>query len=148
MEKLNIPIGVCKSRASISFLSTFPPLPTNTMSTLNDVDSVFFLSKENLWRKNELAHQRMRTKPSNSPYCTYCHHRRCGDPNTVYGNRSLKKSKVCAWRTTKVDRTRVDMDPFFLNARNGEQFVDSVNQLPSDECIGKYGEYVSIYGSV
>jgi hypothetical protein len=66
----------------------------------------------------------MRTKPTNSPYCTSCHHRNCGDPTTVYGNRSLKKSKVCAWRTTKVDRNRVDMDPFFLNARNGELFSD------------------------
>jgi hypothetical protein len=77
-----------------------------------------------LWRKNELAHQRMRSKPANNPYCTYCHHRRCGDPNTVYGNRSLKKSKVCVWRTTKVDRNRVDMDPLYLNARNGEKFND------------------------
>ncbi len=102
------------------FPSSFPSI---TMTAMND-DSVLFLGKENLWRKNELAHQRMRSKPANGPYCTFCHHRRCGDPNTVYGNRSLKKSKVCAWRTIKVSRNRLDMDPSYINARNGEQFCD------------------------
>ncbi len=90
--------------------------PTNNMDDVSDMPDIL---KENLWRKNELAHQRMRTKPSNGIYCTYCHHRNCGDPNVVQGNRSLKKSKICAWRTTKIDRDRWFL-PSYFNLRNGE----------------------------
>jgi hypothetical protein len=75
--------------------------------------------KENLWRKNELAHQRMRTKTPYGVFCITCHHRNCGDPNPVHGNKSLNKSKFTLKNTTKIDRNRWFL-PSYFNLRNGE----------------------------
>lgn len=76
--------------------------------------------KDDNWFKNNEAHKIMRTKKDKShSYCTYCRHHHCGDPTTVYGNRSLKKSKVVSYKTTKYADKPVIM-PDFLSIRNGE----------------------------
>ena len=96
-----------------------------------------FYDKENLWRKNELAHQILRKRNNTRPYCTFCRHRGCYDPTTVHGDKSLKKSKVVSCRTTKIDSCRWQWhfvsDPKYLNTRNGESYNDGGWDV-LDEC--------------
>ena len=108
--------------ANLYFLHS-PPLLFHTMSDSMPESMPETEFKENMWWKNEQAHQYMRSKSSSAPYCTFCHHRRCGDPTRVHGSRSLKKSKMCAWRTTKIDR-HLWYIPEYLNRRNGEAYND------------------------
>jgi hypothetical protein len=81
--------------------------------------------KDNIWHKNNVAHIIMRAKKiKNNDYCAHCCHHRCGDPTKVYGNRSLKKSKVVSCNVTKYADKCVLM-PDFLSIKNGETtFVD------------------------
>ncbi len=116
----------------MSVLPTFPLSPTlKRMNSflLAPMSFQTFSDKENLWRKNEIAHQRMREKSKSAAivYCAECCHHRCGDPLPVLGSRSLKKSKVCVNRTTKIDRARWGMDPTYLNIRAGETTHDDTD---------------------
>lgn len=50
--------------------------------------------KENMWKKNESAHQIMRTRNKNKrPFCVYCLHRLCAEPQLVCHKKALKKTK-------------------------------------------------------
>ena len=83
-----------------------------------------FPISDNLWFKNYTAHKMMRSKHSNSKeYCSYCRNHRCFDPTRVSGNRSLKKSKVVSYKTTKyADKLVVSVD--FVNIKNGEIILE------------------------
>jgi hypothetical protein len=79
--------------------------------------------KDNLWLKNNEAHKMMRSKQNSKEYCTYCRHHHCYDPTIVYGNRSLKKSKVVqCYKTKYIDK--IVISPDFVNIRNGENNLD------------------------
>jgi hypothetical protein len=83
--------------------------------------------KDNLWFKNNNAHSIARKKNDKSnTYCTFCRHHHCGDPTRVYGNRSLKKSKVVSSAKTKYTEKPV-MSPDFLNVINGENNFEDYN---------------------
>ncbi len=83
--------------------------------------------KEDLWSKNHQAHEMMRTKgkQKTGDYCTYCCHRRCNsrENELVYGNRSLKKSKIPIKGINKYVETSV-LNPYFVNLRNGETTLE------------------------
>lgn len=76
--------------------------------------------KDDNWFKNNVAHSISRVKKDKGKiYCTYCRHHHCGDPMRVYGNRSLKKSKVIQYAKTKYADKLVIM-PDFVSIMNGE----------------------------
>lgn len=76
--------------------------------------------KNDTWLKNNVAHLRARVKrDKGNRFCTYCMHHLCGDPTKVFGNKSLKKSKVVGPAKTKYVQKPV-ISPDFLNVNNGE----------------------------
>jgi hypothetical protein len=80
--------------------------------------------KDDLWSKNNVAHNISRTKKDKGgKYCTVCRHHHCGDIQSVYGNRSLKKSKVVIQNKTKYTDKLVIM-PDFVNIINGEMILN------------------------
>ncbi len=69
-------------------------MPTAFTKEYEPVEVPCVFTKENAWRKNELAHQKMRERQNwNHPFCAHCEHHRCGDPTIVPGKKALKKSK-------------------------------------------------------
>ncbi len=79
--------------------------------------------KNNLWFKNKEAHKMMRSKQNSRVFCTYCRHHNCYDPTFVYGNRSLKKSKVVQCSKTKY-ADKIVISPDFVSIKNGENNFD------------------------
>jgi hypothetical protein len=70
--------------------------------------------KDDRWSKTM---SRRRRDPKKTMYCSFCRHHRCGE-NSVYGTRSLKKSKVVTYKHTKFYETS-DLNPYFRDLRNG-----------------------------
>jgi hypothetical protein len=80
--------------------------------------------KDDNWFKNNTAHSIARIKKDKGGlFCTVCRHHHCGDIQPVYGNRSLKKSKVIIQHKTKYADKPVIM-PDFLSIKNGEILFD------------------------
>ena len=83
--------------------------------------------KENYWNKNNVSHTISRAKKTKGrDYCSYCRHHHCYDPTRVHGNKSLKKSKVVSYKTTKYADKLVVM-PEFVSIRNGETHFEDNN---------------------
>jgi hypothetical protein len=81
--------------------------------------------KDDNWFKNNVSHSIARIKKDKGgKYCTVCRHHHCGDIQPVYGNRSLKKSKVVTQHKTKYADKIVIM-PYFLSIKNGEILFDN-----------------------
>lgn len=95
-------------------------LHSTTMSELVQDLYESYPIKDDNWFKNITSHSISRIKKDKGgKYCTVCRHHHCGDIQPVYGNRSLKKSKVVIQHKTKYADKLVIM-PYFLSIKNGE----------------------------
>jgi hypothetical protein len=80
--------------------------------------------KNDIWFKNNTAHSIARIKKDKGGlFCTVCRHHHCGDIQPVYGNKSLKKSKVVIQHKTKYADKPVIM-PDFVSIMNGELYLN------------------------
>ncbi len=106
------------------YKSYSPSKMSNTIQDQNQIPYELFSTKDDTWFKNNQSHKMMRNKHNSGKYCSRCRNRNCYDADRIYGNKSLKKSKIIKYRQLKYTDKPAFLGTDFVYIRNGETKVE------------------------